>query len=105
MTRCWRDNNYLLCPHTAVAARYHYDTMATATLPRLCIATASPAKFEEAVREAGLNPQPTEAIRRLDGMPTRFVHMRKGEDWEKMLREKIVGVSQARAAAAAAVTS
>ena len=25
MVRCWKKNNYMLCPHTAVAAKYHYD--------------------------------------------------------------------------------
>ena len=91
MKKCWDDNKYLLCPHTAVAAKYHYDT--AATLPRVCIATASPAKFEEAVLEAGLTPQPTEAIRKLDSLPTRYIDMKKGQDWEKMLRDKIVEIS------------
>ena len=25
MERCWNENSYLLCPHTATAAKYHYD--------------------------------------------------------------------------------
>ena len=25
MKRCWDKNQYLLCPHTAVAATYHYQ--------------------------------------------------------------------------------
>ena len=57
---------------------------------QICIATASPAKFEEAVTDAGLTPQPTEAIKRLDGMPQKYTDMKQGEDWEAMLRAKIV---------------
>ena len=25
MEKCWNENSYLLCPHTATAAKYHYD--------------------------------------------------------------------------------
>lgn len=25
MRRCWQENRYLLCPHSAVAAHYHYS--------------------------------------------------------------------------------
>ena len=24
LTRCWEENQYTLCPHTATAAHYHY---------------------------------------------------------------------------------
>ena len=27
MRRCWEENNHLVCPHTAVAAKYHYDVV------------------------------------------------------------------------------
>ena len=98
MTRCWRENEYLLCPHTAVAAKYHYDTKRhsdkAGPVPRICLATASPAKFEEAVLNAGLTPQPTEAIKALDQLPTRCLDMKQGDDWTQILRQKIVDVSK-----------
>lgn len=25
MARCWEENRYLLCPHSAVAVSYHYQ--------------------------------------------------------------------------------
>ena len=25
MKKCWDENGYLLCPHTAIAVKYHYD--------------------------------------------------------------------------------
>lgn len=27
MGRCWKENQYLLCPHSAVAVSYHYQQM------------------------------------------------------------------------------
>ena len=27
MGRCWEENQYLLCPHSAVAVSYHYQQM------------------------------------------------------------------------------
>lgn len=27
MVRCWEENRYLLCPHSAVAVSYHYQQM------------------------------------------------------------------------------
>ncbi len=58
-------------------------------LPRVCIATASPAKFEEAVTAAGLTPQPTEKIKALFSMPTRYEDMEQGENWEQILKDKL----------------
>ncbi len=58
-------------------------------LPRVCIATASPAKFEEAVTAAGLTPQPTEKINALLSMPTRYEDMEQGENWEQILKDKL----------------
>lgn len=57
--------------------------------PKVCIATASPAKFPEAVREAQLDPEEPEEIQRLFGMETKFEWMRRDEDWEKILKDKI----------------
>ena len=100
MKRCWQHNEYLLCPHTAIAAKFHYDTIDDVNhgkvdaLPRICLATASPAKFEEAVLAAGLTPQPTAAIKQLPQLPVRCLYMKQGEDWEALLRQKIVDVSK-----------
>ena len=63
---------------------------------RVCIATASPAKFEEVVLSTGLTPQPTEGVKALAGMPTKYVDMMKGEDWDKVLREKIASITSLR---------
>ena len=62
--------------------------------PTVCFASAHPAKFPEAVTAAGLEPQPTPYIKNLGTMPQRFTKMTKGQDWEKMLRDKITEISR-----------
>jgi threonine synthase len=65
---------YVADPHTAVGmaaarrARRHPD------LPLVCLATAHPAKFPEAVERAiGRRPQPPEGLARLADLPERYV--------------------------------
>ncbi|CAH1782531.1 unnamed protein product [Owenia fusiformis] len=98
MKRCHDENDYLVCPHTAVAVSYHYHQRDSqdekSTIPQVVIATASPAKFEEAVLAAGLTPQPTEGILALDSLPTRYVDMEANMDWDLMLRNKIKEITK-----------
>ena len=58
-------------------------------IPRICVATASIDKFGEAAKLAGINNGVNPRIRALEEMPTRYTDMNKGEDWEKILRDKI----------------
>lgn len=58
----------------------------------VCIATASPAKFINAVKAAKIEYTPPPEILKLDSMPTRYEHMRKGENWEDILRRKIISI-------------
>ena len=60
----------------------------------MCLATASPAKFEEAVVSAGLTPQPTKSVKVLDSLPTKYRDMEKGEDWYKILRGTIEDIGR-----------
>jgi len=85
--RCKEENYYTLCPHTAVGVAFHYSV--PPTIPRIVIATASPDKFPKAVSKAGITPVNNPSIERLFGLPTRCDMMNTGEDWEKMLRNKI----------------
>ena len=96
MKRCFNDNHYFLCPHTAVAAQYHYTTPCAVDLPRVCLATASPAKFDEALTSAGLEPQSGDLLRDLKARKRYSMEMRKGEDWQAMLRKSIEEVSEKR---------
>ncbi|XP_033125544.1 threonine synthase-like 2 [Anneissia japonica] len=96
MVRCWQENNYLLCPHTAVAVAYYYrKSEREREKPRsVCIATASPVKFPETVLKAGLTPHTTDEVSNLKNMPTKFTEMKLGEDWESMLRNCIISISE-----------
>lgn len=96
MQRCWEENHYLLCPHSAVAAHYHYshlDSCASGT-PRCCLAPASAAKFQDAVLRAGLVPEIPPEITALKAMETRSTVLQRGEDWAQVLRDRITAVEQ-----------
>ncbi|KAM9820187.1 threonine synthase-like 2 [Neosynchiropus ocellatus] len=100
MRRCWEENQYLVCPHTAVGVWHHYHCPHHPGLRRCYIATASPAKFQEAVQKAGLTFDQFEEVCRLDKLPTRYQNLERSEkwcdDWERRLRETLQAVSQAR---------
>lgn len=53
------------------------------------IATASVKKFEEAVVAAGLTPQKYEEVKVLFTRPVKYTDMNKGENWERIIRDKI----------------
>ncbi|XP_048876801.1 threonine synthase-like 2 isoform X1 [Brienomyrus brachyistius] len=93
MQRCWQENHYLLCPHSAVAAWYHYHAPALGPGESRCyIATASPAKFQEAVQKAGLTLDLPKELRALEEMKTRYEKLEKGTDWEARLKERIQAI-------------
>uniref|UniRef100_A0A8C5MBM9 Threonine synthase-like 2 n=1 Tax=Leptobrachium leishanense TaxID=445787 RepID=A0A8C5MBM9_9ANUR len=93
--RCWDENKYLLCPHSAVAAFYHYQQHdRDQTSVRCCLGPASAAKFPEVTVRAGLTPDVPQEIQALMEMETRSTLLRKGEDWEKILREKINAIDE-----------
>jgi len=92
LKRCKAENGYTLCPHTAVGVAFHYSTKSS--LPQVVLATASPDKFPEAVREAGVQPADNPAIEALFHLPTRCDNMGKHADWEALLRLKIEEISR-----------
>lgn len=96
MGRCWEENQYLLCPHSAVAVSYHYQQMdrQQPSPPRCCLAPASAAKFPEAVLAAGLTPETPSEILTLEKKETRCIPMRKSDDWTLILRNTIEDIGQ-----------
>jgi threonine synthase len=67
----YRDTGYMLDPHTAVGVRAALELF-PADVARVCLATAHPAKFGEAVEKAIGAPAPVpEAVAVLEGLPTR----------------------------------
>lgn len=71
MVRCQEENSpgYTICPHTAVGVSYHFTN--PAQVPQIVLATASPHKFPEAVKAAGITIQETPEIAGLFSLPTR----------------------------------
>ncbi|XP_034153038.1 threonine synthase-like 2 isoform X1 [Esox lucius] len=100
MQRCWKENQYLLCPHTAVAVWHHYHCSPTAGVNRCCLATASPSKFQAAVQKAGLTLDLPEKVLALDKKQTRYVALDRSENWEKdwegRLKQCIQAIGSAR---------
>uniref|UniRef100_A0A8C6WND2 Threonine synthase-like 2 n=1 Tax=Neogobius melanostomus TaxID=47308 RepID=A0A8C6WND2_9GOBI len=100
MRRCWEENQYVLCPHTAVAVWHHYHHSHSRGQLRCYIATASPAKFQSAVKKAGLAFELPEKVQELDKLPTRYENLERSpnwcKDWEDRLRDKIKCVASAR---------
>ncbi|XP_046518501.1 threonine synthase-like 2 isoform X2 [Equus quagga] len=96
MGRCWEENQYLLCPHSAVAVSYHYQQTdrQQPSPPRCCLVPASAAKFPEAVLAAGLTPETPLEILALEHKETRCTPMRRGDDWTLMLRDTIEDLSR-----------
>jgi len=88
LARCYKENDYILCPHTAVGVAYHYS-QTKLEHPQVVLATASPDKFPEAVEKSGVTPIKNPEIEKLFGLETRSGAMNQGDDWEKMLRNKI----------------
>ncbi|XP_026888360.1 threonine synthase-like 2 [Electrophorus electricus] len=96
MVKCWEENQYLVCPHTAVGVWHHYHCPIRPGENRCCLATASPAKFAGAVLKAGLTLDLPEAVRALETKETRFKDLEQGDNWEATLREHMEAVRSAR---------
>ncbi|KAK4303854.1 hypothetical protein Pmani_024166 [Petrolisthes manimaculis] len=95
MRRVYEENKYVVCPHTAVAAAYHYYQNESVGVPRGVLATAAPDKFPEAVTESEI-PVKMDSLQHLETMPTKSMWMRKGEDWYGILRTKIEEITDRR---------
>lgn len=84
MVKCWKEEKYLLCPHTATAA-FATDKLKLSAVTTVCLATAHPAKFQEAVDQtmsacndtAPRRPPELEILFRL---PTRSTELATGLD-------------------------
>ncbi|XP_018421607.1 PREDICTED: threonine synthase-like 2 [Nanorana parkeri] len=89
--RCWEENRYQLCPHSAVGVTYHYQQTDSNqdNRPRCCLAPASAAKFPEVIVQANLTPEPPADIQELRNKNWSYTHVTKEDDWEELLREKI----------------
>jgi len=58
IARVYEENEYLLDPHTATGIEAAQQVRRRSTTPMVCLSTAHPAKFPEAVRKAGYPKDP-----------------------------------------------
>ncbi|KAE8628841.1 hypothetical protein XENTR_v10000249 [Xenopus tropicalis] len=95
--RCWEENHYLLCPHSAVGVYYHYQHIdGNQKSPRCCLAPASAAKFQDVIMKANLTPDIPQEIKALEEKQTRSRHLAREDDWEAELRQTIESITQRR---------
>ncbi|XP_076371939.1 threonine synthase-like 2 [Tachypleus tridentatus] len=96
--RCWTENKYYICPHTATSLAYIYHNFkeilskwsaSSSVTKYVCLATASPAKFPEAADAAGIPRPDSHLEEELQQLPTRCDYMRKEDDWNDIIRKKI----------------
>lgn len=98
MKEVWSDHGYLICPHSSGP---HQDqrrrgmeegteSVATSSpLKPIVICTATPAKFAEAVKKAGLALPPSPMFDDLGSLSERKLYMNKDEDWCQIVRQAI----------------
>jgi len=87
----WEKHQYIIDPHTAVGI---YGAMNHRHLSEkmICFAPASPHKFPDLVKELGIPLQTPELILNLNQLETKSIDLNKGENWEEILREKIISI-------------
>ncbi|MBI1922399.1 MAG: threonine synthase [Geobacter sp.] len=83
------ETGYLLDPHTAVGVGAALETVKDGT-PVICLATAHPAKFPDAVRQAtGVEPPQPPSLHGIDKLPTRCLVMEASlEKVKEFIEEK-----------------
>ena len=92
ITTTYRDYGYVLDPHTAVGVCARHKLAADVSSRLICIATAHPAKFPEAVRQALPGVDVTHpALEKLKGLPERKVTLPASRAAvEQYLRDTVV---------------
>jgi len=105
--RAKEENEYVVCPHTAVAVAACYgrtdegqngvSSPLSSSTTSVVVATASPAKFPDALRVAGLSEVSHPTIEEVMKKKTKFVDLEKGDDWTMLLKEKIMEITKKHA--------
>ena len=82
----FESTEYLLDPHTAIGVEAARQTRRRQDVPMVCLATAHPAKFPEAVRKAGQSEDPA--------LPHHMVDLFEREERYTVLPNDMVGVQK-----------
>jgi len=95
--RCWEENSYNICPHTAIGVAYFYSQMANGAGNlnlTAVLATASPLKFPEAIKASDVPAPSSPKIEAVINAPTRYEDMEKDDDWTGIVRQKIIKITE-----------
>ncbi|GAB6031009.1 Threonine synthase-like 2 [Chamberlinius hualienensis] len=96
MRKCWEEDGYIPCPHTATALAYVYKNFQKISTGKvICLATASAIKFQEAVSAADIK-QSDDLLQQLRKLPNRFKSLKKDDDWKSILSFDICQISKSR---------
>ncbi len=82
----FENTGYLLDPHTAIGVEAARQTRRSQDIPMVCLATAHPAKFPEAVRKAGQSEDPA--------LPHHMIDLFEREEKYEVLENNIETVHQ-----------
>ena len=85
----------VIVPVNCIAILVHRHA-ADLNTPTVCVATASPAKFPEAVKAAGIEMPLPSKLAQLLTSPAWYKELKKGEDWDEILRTMINDISKKR---------
>lgn len=90
MAAVYKRSGQIICPHTAVAVKVASEKRINPSVPMVSLATAHPAKFPDAVREAcGAVPPLPESLRDLHDRPERVTRAENDVSaLKKLIRER-----------------
>jgi len=94
--RCWQENQYTICPHTAVGVAYFYHKLSKGCKDNklsAVLATASPLKFPDAISSSDVPAPTSQKIEAVLAAPVRHIDMEKGDDWTGIIKQKILDVT------------
>ena len=72
------------------------SSSSSSTTTSIVVATASPAKFPEALEIAGLEKVLHPRIEKVLKMETKFLDLEKNQDWTRILKDKVEDLSSKR---------
>ena len=99
----WNSEKYILDPHTAVGLQGYLNVQNEVNpqgfWPVVVLATATPHKFDESVKptlQLDALPNAPSAFQGLDTKPKFSKPMKKGTNWEQILKDEIIAITEAR---------
>lgn len=70
--------------------------MCRAQVPRVCLSTASPIKFEDVYQTASIPPLITPKLQELKEKPEKYIDLHRGEDWVQIVKDTVRSCSRSQ---------